>query len=48
MKNSTVAIPGANDAVGQGMMKILAERDFPVGKLDPLASARNAGTKVDV
>ena len=39
----TVAILGATGAVGQEMMKILEERDFPVGKLIPLASARSAG-----
>ena len=39
----TVAILGATGAVGQEMMKILQERDFPVGKLIPLASARSAG-----
>ena len=39
----TVAILGATGAVGQEMIKILQERDFPVGKLIPLASARSAG-----
>ena len=43
MKQYTVAVLGATGAVGQEMMKILAERDFPVGKLIPLASARSAG-----
>lgn len=43
MKQYTVAILGATGAVGQEMMKILAERNFPVGKLIPLASARSAG-----
>ena len=42
----TVAILGATGAVGQEMMNILAERDFPVGKLIPLASARSAGKKL--
>ena len=46
MKLYTVAILGATGAVGQEMMKILAERDFPVGKLIPLASARSAGKTV--
>lgn len=46
MKNQTVAILGATGAVGQEMMKILAERDFPVGELRLLASARSAGKKV--
>jgi len=43
MKTYTVAILGATGAVGQEMMKVLAERNFPVGKLIPLASARSAG-----
>ena len=46
MKLYTVAILGATGAVGQEMMKILEERDFPVGKLVPLASARSAGKKL--
>ena len=43
MKQYTVAILGATGAVGQEMIKILQERNFPVGKLVPLASARSAG-----
>ena len=43
MKLYTVAVLGATGAVGQEMMKILAERNFPVGNLIPLASARSAG-----
>ena len=43
MKTYTVAILGATGAVGQEMMKILEERNFPVGTLVPLASARSAG-----
>ena len=43
MKLYTVAILGATGAVGQEMIKILEERNFPVGKLIPLASARSAG-----
>ena len=43
MKLYTVAVLGATGAVGQEMMKILEERNFPVGKLVPLASARSAG-----
>ena len=46
MKLYTVAVLGATGAVGQEMIKILAERDFPVGKLVPLASARSAGKKL--
>ncbi len=43
MKQYTVAVLGATGAVGQEMIKILQERNFPVGKLVPLASARSAG-----
>ena len=46
MKQYTVAVLGATGAVGQEMIKILAERNFPVGKLVPLASARSAGKKL--
>ncbi len=42
-KQYSVAVLGATGAVGQEMIKILEERDFPVGKLIPLASARSAG-----
>ena len=43
MKTYTVAVLGATGAVGQEMIRILEERNFPVGKLVPLASARSAG-----
>ena len=43
MKTYTVAVLGATGAVGQEMIKVLQERDFPVKKLIPLASARSAG-----
>ncbi|MDY3224255.1 MAG: aspartate-semialdehyde dehydrogenase [Candidatus Faecousia sp.] len=46
MKQYTVAVLGATGAVGQEMIKILEERNFPVGKLIPLASARSAGKTV--
>ena len=46
MKLYTVAILGATGAVGQEMIKILQERDFPVGKLIPLASGRSAGKTI--
>jgi len=43
MKTYTVAVLGATGAVGQEMIRILEERNFPVGQLIPLASARSAG-----
>jgi aspartate-semialdehyde dehydrogenase len=41
-----VAVVGATGAVGEVMLKILAERNFPVGEVYPLASERSAGSKV--
>lgn len=35
MKQYTVAVLGATGAVGQEMIKVLQERNFPVGKLIP-------------
>ena len=43
MKQYKVAILGATGAVGCEMMKILAERDFPVAELHLLASERSVG-----
>ena len=43
MKEMNVGVLGATGAVGQEMLKILAERDFPVRSVRPLASARSAG-----
>jgi hypothetical protein len=37
-----VAVVGATGAVGEAVLSILKERDFPVGKLYPLASERSA------
>jgi aspartate-semialdehyde dehydrogenase len=41
-----VAVLGATGLVGQHLIEILEQRDFPVNKLYPLASARSAGGKV--
>jgi len=41
-----VAVVGATGMVGQEMLRVLAQRKFPVGKLKPLASERSAGTEV--
>ena len=46
MKQYTVAVLGATGAVGQEMIHILEERNFPVGTLVPLASSRSAGKTV--
>ncbi len=42
-----VAIVGATGAVGESMLSILEERDFPVGKLYLLASSRSAGSRIE-
>ncbi len=41
-----IAILGATGAVGEAILNILEERQFPVGKLYPLASHRSAGNSV--
>jgi aspartate-semialdehyde dehydrogenase len=46
-KEYDVAVVGATGAVGEAMLSILAERNFPVGKVYPLASSRSAGKKVE-
>ena len=43
MKTLNVAVVGATGAVGQTMLKVLEERNFPVATLLPLASARSKG-----
>ena len=43
MKALNIAVLGATGAVGQEMLKILAEYDIPVNELRPLASARSVG-----
>jgi aspartate-semialdehyde dehydrogenase len=42
-----VAVAGVTGAVGTTILKVLAERRFPVSELVPLASARSAGSKVE-
>ena len=42
-----IAVVGATGAVGETMLKVLEERNFPVGNLYPLASSRSAGKKVE-
>ena len=41
-----VVVLGASGAVGQTMIEILEQRNFPVAKLFPLASSRSAGNTV--
>ena len=46
MKQYKIAILGATGAVGREMMKVLAERDFPISELHLLASQRSVGQAV--
>ena len=46
MKKFNVAIAGATGAVGEALISILEERDFPVAQLFPLASERSAGSTI--
>ncbi len=43
----TVAIAGVTGAVGQVMLEVLEERNFPVSELVPLASERSRGKTVE-
>jgi aspartate-semialdehyde dehydrogenase len=46
MKFYRIAILGATGAVGQEMLRVLEERNFPVETLLPLASSRSAGATI--
>jgi aspartate-semialdehyde dehydrogenase len=46
MKNYHVAVVGATGAVGNEMIKVLEERQFPIGKLTLLASERSQGKEL--
>ena len=46
-KKYDVAIVGATGAVGEVLISILDERNFPINNLYPLASQRSAGIKVN-
>lgn len=46
MKMYRIAVLGATGAVGQEMLRVLEERDFPVETLLPLASSRSSGATV--
>ena len=46
MKLFSIGILGATGAVGQTMMQVLEERNFPISELRLLASHRSAGKKV--
>ena len=46
-KKVNVAILGATGAVGQELLALLAQRQFPINNLKLLASARSAGRKIE-
>lgn len=46
MRTFNVAVLGATGAVGETMLEILEQRNFPVGEIFPLASSRSAGQTV--
>lgn len=48
MKKYHVAILGATGAVGRQMLEVLLEREFPIAELRLLASARSAGTTIEM
>lgn len=47
MKKFNIGILGATGAVGQEMLKILEEKNFPINELRLLASQRSVGKKVE-
>jgi aspartate-semialdehyde dehydrogenase len=46
-KGWSVAVLGATGLVGEMMVRVLEERDFPVSELFPLASSRSVGKRVE-
>lgn len=46
MKSYDVAVVGATGAVGEAMLSILEQRQFPINTIYPLASERSAGATV--
>lgn len=47
MKKHKIAVVGATGAVGNTILNILEERNFPVEKILPLASSRSAGNQIE-
>ncbi|RYD06789.1 hypothetical protein N752_02315 [Desulforamulus aquiferis] len=46
-KKANVVIVGASGAVGQELLNILNEREFPINKLKLCATSRSAGREVE-
>jgi aspartate-semialdehyde dehydrogenase len=47
MRKFNVAIVGATGAVGEELCRVLADYDFPINNLIPLASSRSAGSTIE-
>ena len=47
MKQLKVAVVGATGLVGTKMLQVLAERNFPVAEIIPVASERSVGKLVE-
>src|SRR5688500_19921875 len=47
MKQLKVAVVGATGLVGTKMLQVLAERNFPVAEIIPVASERSVGKEVE-
>ena len=47
MKKANVVIVGATGAVGQELLNILNERNFPINELKLCATSRSAGSKIE-
>ncbi len=47
MKKYNVAVVGASGAVGEEILRVFEEIDFPLAKIVPMASSRSAGNTVD-
>ena len=45
-KKQKIAIVGATGAVGEELLNVLDELDFPVESILPLASAKSVGSEV--
>jgi aspartate-semialdehyde dehydrogenase len=47
MKKYNIAVAGATGAVGQEMLKVLSDRNFPINTLKILASKRSVGKEIN-
>ena len=47
MQEYNVIVGGATGMVGRKMIQVLEEREFPVGRLIPLASSRSVGQEIE-